>query len=1687
MKFNYYIFIGFYIKYMTGGFMKILVVGGGAREHAIGEAILKNKKVSEIFFAPGNAGTCRIGTNINIKADDIDSLLDFAYKNSIDFTVVGPEDPLCLGIVDTFEAHGLRIFGPTKAAAMLEGSKHFAKEFMVKNNIPTAEYHKSETYEDCMSYASRLIKESGKAVLKADTLCQGKGVFIAESLIDAEDFCKKVLIEKIFGECSMVVEEYLDGFEMSLLCFVDNNTIKPLPTVKDHKKIHDGERGLNTGGMGTYSPNSQADIYLPEIESTVLTPFLDGIKKDALDFRGIIFIGFMIGTKGIKVLEFNTRFGDPETQTVLQRLETDLLDIMLHTSDSNLNGIDIRFNDKKVITLVISSGGYPEKYETGCEITGLENVSSKVFHAGTAIKDGKPVTSGGRVISLTSCKDTFEEAFNLVYSDAKAVDFKNKYYRRDISPLVKRIYVEKKEKFNEEGKHLLQELKDGAGIELNKVRCLVRYDIENLTDDELIKISDSILSEKPVDDIYMFEDALYLQKNLLNPLVIQYHNGQFDQREQGLLETIAVSIEKNEVMAKCARVYDFVSDSKLESDKMKKIESIMINPVDQKKGSLFEIPTTLKDEFAVSHENEIHCGFTELSNEELYSFIKNQSLAMNIDDIKFVQDYFRKENRDPSTTEISILDTYWSDHCRHTTFNTILNNIEFAEPLSDLDASIRASFDEYIKNRSDLGISKPLTLMDMATVVSKQMRKKGMLEDLEVSEEINACSVKIKVRVEDRITREERLEDYLLMFKNETHNHPTEIEPFGGASTCIGGAIRDPLSGRSYVYQAMRVTGSADPREKIEDTIEGKLPQRKITIDAARGYSSYGNQIGIATGHVDEIYHEGYKAKRMEVGAVIGAAPAENVKRESPVEGDLIILLGGRTGRDGVGGATGSSKEHTEKSIEISSAEVQKGNAPMERKLQRLFRNEGAAKLIKKCNDFGAGGVSVAIGELADSLEIYLARVPLKYKGLTPREIAISESQERMAVVIDKDDLEKFAELCYSENLEMTHVATVTDTGRLIMKYNDEIIVDIDRDFLNSSGADRNQDVRVENCKKIEFFNSAVICEDESGLNKLLEEKLSDLNSASKKNLIERFDSSIGRGSVLLPLGGKNQITPAQSMVALIPSLNGATKTASIMSYGFNPYLSEESPYLGAYYAVIESIAKIAAAGGNALSSRLSFQEYFEKLGNVPEKWAKPFTALLGAYNITSQLNIPPIGGKDSMSGTFKDLNVPPTLISFAVASDDVESIITPELKGGMMLGLIETEMLSDYTLDTEHFVSNLDNLRKEISSGNICSCYAVNHKGMLPMILEMSFGNDVSFEITVENLSELFQPKYGSFIVEYKKDSKFIKPLGFTLECAVSAKASVNGIKLDIEKIKKSYLGQLDKVFSGEIYESESSSAHFASKSAPTEIKNEINIKSIKTVERPKVVIPVFPGTNCEWDTAKAFEDEGADAEIIVFNNLSIDDIEKSIEKLRSSIEKSQILVFPGGFSMGDEPDGSGKFIANVIRNPKITSAIEKMLNENDGLILGICNGFQALIKTGLLPYGEVRQIEATSPTLTYNNNARHIARIVQTRAVNTTSPWTRELSDSAIYKIPVSHGEGRFICSEESFAELNANGQIAFLYEDNPNGSAYNIEGILSPCGRILGKMAHSERIADNLYKNMPGLIPQPIIKSGVNYFKK
>lgn len=1216
---------------------------------------------------------------------------------------------------------------------------------------------------------------------------------------------------------------------------------------------------------------------------------------------------------------------------------------------------------------------------------------------------------------------------------------------------VKRIYICKKNEFDHQSKALREEIKNSLGIETTYIKTYRRYDVD-IKDESLEKTLASVFYEAPVEEVY-YEDYKKLEASFENPIGIQYQAGQFDNREEGLIQTLALFTDEK-LRAKVTEVYDIggVSQADLE-----KIKAFLINPVDSQEVDVYK-ETELREDAKENHENLVYDGFNKLDKDGLIKFVEEKSLAMSPEDLEVLQDYFKSENRDPNETEVAIIDTYWSDHCRHTTFNTELD-VDF-NIVTELDKEIKRVFDDYLKMREELGVKKPVTLMGLGTILSKELRKNGKLDDLEVSSEINACSVKIKAKVEVDGKIEDR--DYLLMFKNETHNHPTEIEPVGGASTCLGGAIRDPLSGRSYVYQAMRVTGAGDPFTPIEKTLEGKLPQKKIVTEAALGYSSYGNQVGVATGLVDELYHPGYVAKRMETGAVIAACPLENVKRIEPTEGDLVILLGGRTGRDGIGGATGSSKSHNVSSIETESAQVQKGNAPEERKIQRLFRNPKAAKLIKKCNDFGAGGVSVAIGELADSIEVKLDKVPLKYMGLKPREIAISESQERMAVVIDKDDVDKFMELADKENLEATLVARVTGDNRLKMYYKDELICDMSYDFVNQTGAKRFEEVEVVSEDLPKFLNKKDGLED-------LEKYLSDLNITSKKNMIELFDSSVGASTVLQPLGGKKQNTPAQVMTALIPTNDGESRTASVMSYGFNPKLSEESQFLGGYYAVIESIAKLVAAGAPLEGIRLSFQEFYEKMDNK-KAWSKPLKSLLGALKASRFFDAPPIGGKDSMSGSFEDINVPPTLISFAVNTVDAKNIISPEFKGKGKLGLIRTKRDDIGALDLDMAKENFLSLQKEIEAGNVISAAAITHKGSLPQIFEMAIDN-VGFDI---KLDDLYSPLYGSFIVEYLEDRDFIEKLGdFKKDEMI-----VNGEKLDIEKLSKAYLTTMDKIFKPlDSHKLENIDQAKAPKR---------RMKSKKPVDEVKVVIPAFPGTNSEYDTARAFERAGAKAEVVIFRNKDDKALQESIEELAEKISHAQILAIPGGFSLGDEPGGSGKFIANVIRSEKVKKAIETLLDDNDGLILGICNGFQALVKTGLLPYGKIKDLEEDDPTLTYNTCSRHIARVVDTVVMSNNSPWLAKLDEGKTYKVPISHGEGRFIASEEAIKEILDKEQVALCYQDAPNGSALNVEALMSEDGKILGKMGHSERFVENTFKNIRDMELEDIFTAGVEFFK-
>ena len=1256
-----------------------------------------------------------------------------------------------------------------------------------------------------------------------------------------------------------------------------------------------------------------------------------------------------------------------------------------------------------------------------------------------------------------------------------------------MSSNVKRLLVEKREGFDLEAKALMKDLKDSLHIDcIEDLRLLNRYDIEGLSDEICDSASKTIFSEPNLDVVYK-EDVEYDKDAKV--FAVEYLPGQYDQRADWAAQCVQIINEGQRPNINSAKLYILTGD--IDDELFAKIKSYVINPVDSREASL-EKPETLELETEIPTEVATIEGFIDFSMEELEKFLKEQGLAMTIDDLKYVQEYFQnQEKRNPTITEIKVLDTYWSDHCRHTTFMTQIKDVEIED--GKFNEIIKETYSKYVEARNTIYIDrqKDMCLMDIATIAVKELKAAGKLEDLDESEEINACSINIDVNVDGKI------EKYLLMFKNETHNHPTEIEPFGGAATCLGGAIRDPLSGRSYVYQAMRVTGSADPRTSLEDTLHGKLMQKKITTEAANGYSSYGNQIGLTTGQVTEVYDEDFVAKRMEIGAVIAAVPKENVIRKRPEKGDIIILLGGKTGRDGCGGATGSSKEHSEESIETCGAEVQKGDAPNERKIQRFFRNKEVAQMIKRCNDFGAGGVSVAIGEIAESLDINLDLVPKKYDGLDGTELAISESQERMACAIDAENKDRFIELAGLENLQATHVATVTDTGYLRMFWNGKAIVDLNRAFLDTNGKKQQTDIHVPKVdEENTFFNTGKIKVEGETISDKFDSVLKDLNVCSQKGLVEKFDNTIGSNTVLLPFGGKYQRTPIQGMVAKIPVLDGKTTTSSIMTFGYNPKIGKWSPFHGALYAVVESICKLVAVGGDYKTTRLTFQEYFEKLGKDKTKWGKPFSALLGAYYAQKEFEIPAIGGKDSMSGTFEHINVPPTLVSFAVDTVDAEYVVSQEFKkAGSVLAVIKTPTLESGIPDFDILKKNLDKIRELTQAKKVLASYALGYGGLGEAIAKMAFGNKIGFEVAKDvDADKLFDPAYGNIALEMDKADLALlegldyKVAGKTIE---GQYIEVDGYKVCLGKIYKAYESTLEPIFPTKAVE-------------PTgEVKN-INFivnehqKSSLSIAQPKVFIPAFPGTNCEYDSARAFEDAGAKASIKVFRNLSYANIEDSIETMVKEIESSQIVMIPGGFSAGDEPDGSAKFIATVFRNPKIAEAVNDLLTNRDGLMLGICNGFQALIKLGLVPYGEIKPVTAEdAPTITYNNIGRHQAKVVTTRIASNKSPWLAGTQVGDLHSISISHGEGKFVANKETFDQLVANGQIATQYVDldgnatydidyNPNGSFYAVEGITSADGRILGKMGHSERIGKYTLKNIHGEKDQKIFESGVNYFK-
>ena len=1239
--------------------------------------------------------------------------------------------------------------------------------------------------------------------------------------------------------------------------------------------------------------------------------------------------------------------------------------------------------------------------------------------------------------------------------------------RMEIVMSVFRIYVEKKPEFAVEAQSVLSDAKTALRLDLNSVRILNRYDADKLSQDDFDAAVNTVFSEPAVDVVYHELPKLSEGERIF---AVEYLPGQFDQRADSCEQCIQILRQGERCRVRNARVY--IVSGNITDAEFDRLKSYIINPVESREASLKEVES-LDTNYEIPTTVEVLEDFIKLNEKGLRAFIQHFGLAMDYDDIKFCQDYFRKEeHRNPTITEIRMIDTYWSDHCRHTTFLTNIEQVNVHEP------NIRKAFEEYIDVRESMGRNdRPVTLMDLATIAAKKLKADGKLPDLDESEEINACSVKIKVDVDGKD------EDWILMFKNETHNHPTEIEPFGGAATCLGGAIRDPLSGRSYVYQAMRVTGAANPLVPVEDTITGKLPQRKITVGAANGYSSYGNQIGLATGHVAEVYHPGYVAKRLEIGAVLGAAPAENIRREAPVPGDIVILLGGKTGRDGCGGATGSSKSHTLESLENCGAEVQKGNPPEERKLQRLFRNPEVTRMIKRCNDFGAGGVSVAIGELTDGLIIDLNAVPKKYDGLDGTEIAISESQERMAVVIAPEDKDKFLAEARKENLEATVVADVVAEPRLKMNWNGKTIVDLSREFLNSNGAPKYTNVTIVDPVKEEASNIQDNAEAWTSL-------MGSLNVCSQKGLIEKFDSTIGAGTVLMPFGGVYQMTPSQAMAAKIPVLKGETNTCSLMGWGYNPAVSEKNPFKGAMLAVIESIAKVVAAGGTYKKCWLTFQEYFERTQNDAKRWGKPLAALLGAFKAQMELSCGSIGGKDSMSGTFENIDVPPTLVSFAVSTAKADKVISTEFKNaGNNVIYLEPEYNEDGLPVFSSIKSIFDKVEDIIASGRAKSVWTIGCGGAAEGIAKMCFGNKLGFEFTSRLTPEqLYKPVYGAFIIELSgepSDDEIV--IGKTIS---EYKIHTLNYTVALDQVQRVWEGKLEPVFPCRIRTTDVTPATYS-------YTNTEKLASSVKIARPKVLIPVFPGTNCEYDTARAFEKAGAEAETVVIRNLSAADIEESVDYFEKMIRESQIIMIPGGFSGGDEPEGSGKFITAFFRNPKIKEAVHDLLKNRDGLMLGICNGFQALIKLGLVPFGEIVEMTDDSPTLTFNTIARHQSMMVNTRIASNKSPWLYGTKVGDIHSVPISHGEGRFVAPASLIQQLANNGQIATQYVDiegnptmdiryNPNTSIDAIEGITSPDGCVFGKMGHSERKGSYISKNVDGNKDQMIFESGVAYFR-
>lgn len=1240
---------------------------------------------------------------------------------------------------------------------------------------------------------------------------------------------------------------------------------------------------------------------------------------------------------------------------------------------------------------------------------------------------------------------------------------------------VYRCYSEKRPGFDVEAHGLFDSLHNLLEIEaLTGVRYLCRYDVEGVDEAIYAKAKNIVFSEPMADVCY--DETFPASKGAHTVLAVEPLPGQFDQRADSCAQCIQLMAQGERPVVAAAKVY--VLEGELSDADLDKIRGYLINPVEAREASM-DKPDTLHAVYEIPTEVALVEGFIHMDTAALDEMQKSLGLAMDLDDLTFLQTYFRdEEHRDPTITEVRMVDTYWSDHCRHTTFLTQIDNVTFEDPM------VQEAYDRYMAARVEVygeekAAKRPVTLMDIATAAAKVLKKRGYLKNLDESEEINACSIKVTVQVDGKP------EEWLLMFKNETHNHPTEIEPFGGAATCLGGAIRDPLSGRSYVYQAMRVTGAGDPTVPLSETLPHKLPQRKLCTTAAAGYSSYGNQIGLATGLVHEFYHPGYVAKRMEIGAVVGAAPIENVIREVPEPGDIVILLGGKTGRDGCGGATGSSKKHTEASLETCGAEVQKGNPPEERKLQRLFRDPTVTRMIRRCNDFGAGGVSVAIGELADGLDIDLNAVPKKYDGLDGTELAISESQERMAVVVRAKDVDAFIAAAARENLEAVVVAKVTDTGRLRMTWNGKMIADVSRDFLNTNGCAKHADAIV---PAMPIPDAANLPDGDTPREKILHQ-MSSLGICLERGLTERFDGSIGANSVFMPFGGKNQLTPAQVMAATLPALNGQCSTASVMAFGFDPYYTEQNPFLGASAAVVESVAKLVAAGCDYKTAYLTFQEYFERLGRDPHRFGKPLSALLGAYKAQEELCLAAIGGKDSMSGSFDDMDVPPTLVSFAIAPEEATNLISPEFKAaGHPVYLFDAPYTPDGAPDYQAIKPMWEEITDLIHSGKIVSAWALSVGGVSEAVCKMTIGNDIGFAFDDMFPSEaLFLKNFGGLVVEATEELPAYWKIGTTI---AQPEIVLGTETITLDELKNTLEGTLESVFPTKAPASDDK-LHTISYT-----ERNVSAPMVKSA-KPLAVIPVFPGTNCEYDTAKAVENAGGAAEIIVVRNFSADALAQSAAQLEEAIRRAQMVIIPGGFSGGDEPDGSGKFIASFLRNPGIKDAVHELLQKRDGLMLGICNGFQALIKLGLVPYGEIRDLDETCPTLTFNLIGRHQSSYVTTRVASVKSPWLSSCQVGDLHSIAISHGEGRFVAPQAEIERLEANGQIAFQYTDlagnpsmdiafNPNGSMCAIEGITSPDGRVLGKMGHTERFSPYVGKNIYGEKYQPIFENGVKYFK-